>query len=279
MTEEQQAFLGMLTGTDHAKIKVECARLTAKAKNETGIGLNLSHLDLSGKNLSGLDLRRAILRHTTLHGANLDNTNLSKASFFSVGMDKVQARGASFRNTYLHAAAMQACNFEGADFGDLKDAAGSLFHGCNFNKARISGLISGSTFFQCELEEGDLSGIYAGSVSFKSCNMRKINLARAYLYQASIAGETPSSTDVGEATLDDAVLIHARLCADFRKASFVGANCDYANLNQSDFSGADLKGIRLRRASMLKTKFTGAEFPERLMGPFFSEGSENFPFD
>jgi hypothetical protein len=75
---------------------------------------------------------------------------------------------------------------------------------------------------------------------------------------------------LANATLTGSNLVQAYIAADLSHASLHHAKCAYARLNQSILEGADLGGIHLYQASLVKTVFEGAKVAG-LAPPFFAD--------
>ena len=72
------------------------------------------------------------------------------------------------------------------------------------------------------------------------------------------------------ADLQGANLVQSHIAADLTSAKLVGVHAAYARLNQSVLRDADLRGISLFDASLVKTDFSGAHLSE-LRPPFFAD--------
>lgn len=164
------------------------ARLTQRCIERTGIGLDCKDADLSGCDLSGFDLRQCQLNRAALYGARLDGADLSGASLICPGLERTSFRGAILAGAYLHAVAMQVCDLSGADFSQLLDATGSLFHGCNVAGARFDGAeLAGANFYQCDLSGASLRGAALRGAMFGESCLRKTDLSNADVTMLAIS--------------------------------------------------------------------------------------------
>jgi hypothetical protein len=85
-----------------------------------------------------------------------------------------------------------------------------------------------------------------------------------------LTGDPPRAMSLRGADLCGANLVQSHIAADLSGSSLVGVHAAYARLNQSVLCQADLRGISLFDASLVKTDFTGARL-SGLRPPFFAD--------
>ena len=218
--------------------------------------------DCPGCDLAGADLRRRDLTGADLSGANLREALLHRAIL---------------RNADLSGADLSAANLNRADltFADLRNA--------NLSHAML---------WQADAARADFSG----------ANLYFVYMGRARLTLAVLAGASLLFADLGEAQMNDVVLIDAILDdaylyqtvlfradmrgvvanratlteAHLRNANLAGADLRNADLVHADLAGADLAGADFRNAQLLSailidtnregTLFAGAQMPDNSVG-------------
>lgn len=161
--------------------------LTKRALAETGRGLDLTQVDLSGCDMSGFDLRYAILNRVSLYGTSLVDADLSGCSLVCAGLERTNLSNAVLRGAYVHALAAQATNFAGADLSGLVDATGALLHGCDLNDVVLDDAeLAGTTFYQCGLSGAHFRSADLHGAMFNECRMDEADLTGAQLDDAMV---------------------------------------------------------------------------------------------
>lgn len=163
----------------------------------TGRGMDLTEADLSNLDLRRVDLRRATLNRALLHGTRLQEADLSEVSMVCPGMERTNLTGASLRSAYVHALAAQTCVFDGADLTGLRDATGTLFHGCSMRGTHLDdGHLSGSSFYQCDLSDA----------SMRNMNLQGALISECLLDSAALDGSCVDQLSVTKSSLRDTSL-------------------------------------------------------------------------
>jgi uncharacterized protein YjbI with pentapeptide repeats len=85
-----------------------------------------------------------------------------------------------------------------------------------------------------------------------------------------LTGDPPRAMSLRDADLEGANLVQSHIAADLSGANLVAVHAAYARLNQSVLRNADLRGISLFDASLVKTDFSGARLSV-LRPPFFAD--------
>lgn len=190
MLTEHTYLLERLSGSqpnERALVLEELSECTQRLVASTGRGLDLCEADLSGLNLAGANLRRATLSRASLHNTNLRDADLSEITMVCPGMERTDLRGANLESAYVHALAAQTCNFDDANLSRLRDATGTLFHGCSMRGVQLSSAqLAYSSFYQCDLSGGRLSGANLQGCLINECLLIEASLEQALLDQLSI---------------------------------------------------------------------------------------------
>lgn len=257
------------------------ADLTERLITRTGRGLQLPDCDLGGLDLSGFDLRSAQLSRAVLHGTKLIGADLSDAVMICPGMERTDLTGASLRQAYVHALAAQTCRFDDADLTGLRDATGSLFHGCSMRGVRLQDAhLAGATFYQCDLSGADLSAAVLQGATVNECALRDVSLCRAEVSQFAITKSSITGGDLSGATGEGMVLqrladsdgliltgatfprlrLHGIRGSHWRGAGVAipGADLAHVTLNEADLAAADLSGASIAHCALPGATLTGA---------------------
>ena len=151
-----------------------------------------------------------------------------------------------------------ACDLSGVNLDGVD------LHGVWLDQADLS---------HASLEGADLSGVVAHETVFKSAHLRGANLGGADLQGATFdsagavedaSGQVYPAADLGEATLDGAMLTNAVLRgATLTSASLAGATLDGVDLsgvsaNRAGFERATLTSARLTNAALTEARFDAA---------------------
>ncbi|HET6582389.1 MAG TPA: pentapeptide repeat-containing protein [Nannocystaceae bacterium] len=242
--------------------------------------------DLSGCTMAGArGIGVAILAPLSARDLVVESAALPElrvAGMHAPGMraSGLSARGSSWQRTSLPGAALGAADLSGSHFVDcrlddadlslalLDDASwlrvtadrARLERACAENFSMIGGSLVGA----------ELGGVKARCARVRNSDWRGVGLREAYLYRASITGDPPLSMCLAGADLSGAVLVQAYLAADLEGARLPGASAAYARLNQSRFDDADMRGVSLFEASMVKCGFEGTQM-QGVAAPWFSD--------
>ncbi|MFJ5637189.1 pentapeptide repeat-containing protein [Streptomyces goshikiensis] len=247
----------------------------------TGRGMDLTEADLSNLDLRRVDLRRATLNRALLHGTRLQEADLSEVSMVCPGMERTNLTGASLRSAYVHALAAQTCVFDGADLTGLRDATGTLFHGCSMRGTHLDdGHLSGSSFYQCDLSDASMRNMNLQGALISECLLDSAALDGSCVDQLSVTKSSLRDTSLRSAAghglvlqrltaadglvLADAGLPQLRLTGvqahDWRAAGLKAPDADFTDLTvtAADFSGAQLTGARWTRCTLPEVRLGGA---------------------
>jgi uncharacterized protein YjbI with pentapeptide repeats/histidyl-tRNA synthetase len=252
----------------------EISTLTRRLLAETGRGLQLSEAGLANLDLSGADLSGAVLNRAVLHGTRLRGAVLDRCTMICPGLERTDFTGASLREAYVHALAAQTCSFDDARLDGLRDATGSLFHGCSMRRAVLSGShLAGATYYQCDLTGADLRTANLQGASINECLLRATQLDDAMVDQlvitkcdltgASLRGAHGAGLVVQRPTAaDDLDLSGARLpglrLADVRAD---GLRADRLSATGADVNGCVLAAARLRAAGLHSVRLVDSALP------------------
>lgn len=267
--------------TERPELARQLSKLTQRAIDQTGRGVNLTEVDLTNRDLRHVDLRRATLNRAILHGTRLDHADLSEVTMVCPAMERTSLVGASLRSAYVHALAVQTCKLDNADLTGLRDATGTLFHGCSMRGARLDAAhLAGSSFYQC-----DLSGASMTSANLQGSLINECLLDEATLRASCVDQLTVTKSSLRGASLEEASgrgLVLQRLTsadgltlrgADLPRLRLDGVTSDgwqgqYLRAVDGDFTDvaitravfahADLTGASLRRCAWPGVDLTAA---------------------
>ncbi len=187
--------------------------------------------------LSGAQLQGARLIGVQLQGARLNGAQLQGADLSSAHLRGANLIGAHLYNATLTKAGLQKANLVGAELSRLIDASYAQLQGADLRKVMMS-------------------GAYLNDAHLQGANLQQAKLwskddphAVTYLNRARLEG-----ANLNQAGMQKVSMMSARLAgADARDAHFTGANLDFAELDAAymlftDFSGAQIPGLRLNLA-------------------------------
>lgn len=264
---------GRSTADERLNLAKQLSEETQRSVDRTGRGLDLTEADLSNLDLSGADLRLATLNRAVLHGTKLIGADLSGITMICPGMERTNLSEANLRAAYVHALAAQTCNFDSADLTGLRDATGSLFHGCSMRGVHLSGAqLAGSAFYQCDLSEAKLTEANLQGAIINECLLDLAALDRACVDQLVVTKSSLRSASLSEASgrglvlqrltssdgldLTGAELPRLRIDGarggDWSAKSLRAVDADLTDLcvNDADLRSADLSGTHLRRCTL-----------------------------
>ena len=240
----------------------------------------LEKASLLGAHLQGAVFNECFMDHAELSGAlvsqltitkcHLTGARLSRASGDGLVLQRLTAAdGLDLRSANLRSLRLHSVRVAGLVAADLRGAKldGASFHTCyargvNLAEASAENL----TALECAFPESNMSHLAGRCATFRDCDLAGANLRGAYLYRANLTGDPPRSMSLVSANLTDSVLVQAYITADLSRTSLRGAHCAYARLNQCVMREADLSGVNLYEASLVKvdcsdTRFTTIEPP------------------
>lgn len=266
---------------ERASAAAALSAATGEAIRASGRGLDLAEADFMNFDLHGANLSRATLNRTVFHGTNLHGADLSEATMVCPGMERTNLFQANLRGAYVHALAMQTCNLEQADLRHLRDAAGSLFHGCKMRGANLDkGHLCGTTFYQCDLSLASLRGANLQGANANECLFDRADLAGSLVDQLTVTKCSMRSTSLAGArgadcclqrltcadglVLEGASLPHLRLGAvrarGWRAAGLTATAADLIDVSveEADLENADLSNARIHRCCLPGVNLNGA---------------------
>jgi uncharacterized protein YjbI with pentapeptide repeats len=241
----------------------------------------LDGVSFDGANGQGLTIQRP----TAAGRVSFDGAALSSLRLLSVRGAGWSARGAHLRDVDV-----VDCNLANVDFREANVAGGRLLRsnlpGADLTHTSLIGaMISFSSLVGARLDAAQaenaaivesaltgatLKGIRARGLVVRDTDLTDACLRSAYLYRALLTGDPPPAMSLRRADLQDANLVQSHIAADLSDANLARAHAAYARLNQSILCDADLRGISLFDASLVKTDFSGARFSV-LRPPFFAD--------
>lgn len=266
----------------------EVSEATQQLIDTTGRGLSLSEADLSNLDLRSADLRRAFLNRALLHGTQLQEADLSEITMVCPGMERTNLTGASMRSAYVHALAAQTCVFDGADLTGLRDATGTLFHGCSMRGCHLDDShLSGASFYQCDLSDASLRNInFQGSLLSEclldaatldgSC-VDQLTITKSSLHGTSLRGVSGFALALQRLTSSDGLDLRDSSLPQLRISGVQGNGWQAAGLHAPeadltdvsaddvDLTAADLTGARLTRCSLPRARMAGASLNNGLI--------------
>lgn len=245
------------------------ARVMAAMTNKTP----MVGWDLTGANLSGLDLSKAVLKDALLELADLRGATLSEANLENVVLTRANLEGARF----------VGANLRGANLGEVS-AKGANFTGANMTKVTFErgdlgeaslqrADVRGAMVMMGRLSGADLSGLQADETLFYECDFAAAKLDRASLKKAtffrcpmdrvSFVEANLEGTGLVEVHAEGASFVRAR-AANVRFVNTPDAKCvlDGASFDRAHVAMATIRGVSLRKASLLELAGEGCDLSE-----------------
>lgn len=252
------ASVGALVVTKTRMRDTKLSRVTGRGlviqRPTASEGLVLAHADVPALRCDGLrgDLDAVGLRASS---ADFLDCRLARADFGASTLD-----GARFAGCAVEGAIFRGATLDGASFVDCRFPR-AVFEAANAENAR---------FVECTMPGSDLRRFTARCASFRDCDLEGSDLTGAYLYRSFLTGDPPRAMSLRGARLDEANVVQAYVAADLTTCSLRGANLTYARLNQSILEGADLAGVGLYEACLVKVDVTDASLAG-VRAPFFAD--------
>jgi uncharacterized protein YjbI with pentapeptide repeats len=191
---------------------------------------------LAGRDLRFGEFHRSILVHADLREADLRGANLMDANL----------QGANLMNAKLASARLMEARLQGATLlgADLKHA--------NLRLANLDDTVLRKTNFQGALLDGaSLQGAFLDSNDLQGASLIGANLQGAQVLQLVFPPERPGPINLQGANLTVANLQGIRLgYAYVQGARLFGANLLGADISDAKLQGADMRGVRLWRATL-----------------------------
>jgi uncharacterized protein YjbI with pentapeptide repeats len=244
----------------------KCRMDDARFEGATGHGLTIQRptaahrVRLDGAELSALRLLNVRGADWSARGAHLRDVDLVDCRLVNAAFTRTNVSGGRFLRSDLTAA-----DFSEASLLGVTISSSSLV-GARLDGARAEN----ATIIESALEGASLEEIRARGLAMRDTDLSDAHLRSAYLYRAMLIGDPPRAMSMRRADLRGANLVQSQIAADLSDAKLVGVHAAYARLNQSVLCGADLRGISLYDASLVKTDFTGAHL-SMLRPPFFAD--------
>jgi uncharacterized protein YjbI with pentapeptide repeats len=244
------------------KCRLDGARFDAA----TGHGLTIQrptaagHVQLDGAELSSLRLLNVRGAGWSARGAHLRDVDVVDCHLANAVFSKASMAGGRFLRSDLAEADFRGSSLVGATISE------SSLVGARLDAARAEN----ATIVESALAGASLEGLRARGLVVRDTDLSDARLQSAYLYRAMLTGDPPRAMSMRGADLRGANLVQSHIAADLSGANLVAVHAAYARLNQSVLCGADLRGISLYDASLVKTDFSGAHLSV-LRPPFFAD--------
>lgn len=245
-------------GPERDKLLAELSSLTDRLIKTTGRGLDLNDENLGSLDLTGADLRRSSMSRANLHSTKLVNADLREMTMVCPGMERTDLTGADLTHAYIHALAAQTCSFDNANLTGLRDATGTLFHGCSMRSTTLTGSqLAGSSFYQCDLTGSTLDDInLQGSLinecmlsgaSLRGALLDQVSMVKVALADADFRGATGQGFSIARPTSTDNLCLADAHLPRLRLDTVRGSRWDAAGLKAP---GADLFDVALTFADL-----------------------------
>lgn len=247
---------------------------TQRIIDSTGRGLDLVEADLSNLDLRRADLRRATLSRAVLHGTRLQGADLSETTMVCPGMERTNLSGAILRSAYVHALAAQTCNFDGADMTGLRDATGTLFHGCSARSTQLAGAhLAGAAFYQCDFTDASFQGANLQGALINECLLDDAALIGASLDQLVVTKSSLRGTSfervsgrglvLQRLTASDGLVLAGADLPNLRIDGARGHGWKAADLKavNADFSDVVVTGVEMRNAELSGLRMRNCVLP------------------
>jgi uncharacterized protein YjbI with pentapeptide repeats len=224
-------------------------------------------MDLRGRDFSGLDLEGADFMGSLLSGAKFRQSNLRGADFTAANLTGADISGADLSQSKL-----DGCDLSGCAVADTKWVGASLV-GTNFRKMNLeradfsscSGL--GICFYGCNLKGAKFVEVDFLAADFSASVLEQANFNGAKLPHADFSGARAPRITMDGAQMEN---FRGNRGADFSFGSFrrisakeslwensnlQGADFLQADMPESRFCEANMKGAHLDRAILVKSVF------------------------
>jgi uncharacterized protein YjbI with pentapeptide repeats len=284
----------------------QCDLRGSSWNNATLQGATFNECRLDGARFGAANLDQVTMTKCRLDGVSFDSTtgqgltiqrptaaghlSFDGAALPSLRLLNVRGTSWSARGARLRDIDVVDCHLANMDFREADIAGGRLLRSdlaaANFTNASLTGAtISFSSLVGAHLDAAKaenaaiiesaltgatLNGIRARGLMVRDTDLTDAQLRSAYLYRAVLTGDPPQAMSLRRADLENANIVQCLIAADLSDANLAGAHAAYARLNQSILCNADLRGISLYEASLVKTDFSGARFSV-LCPPFLAD--------
>lgn len=193
------------------------------------VGADLRRVQLQDTSLSGADLRGTDLRGADLRHSDLTRVRLNKANLSGANLSGARLFGADLSDAYLRVATLQKTQL-GCENG----------HYCR----------EPASLNQVDLKSADLTEANLGRTSLVGANLQGAVLVEAKLAGADLSGASFVATDLSGASFSH---YWKGSCSD------PGWEVDLAQMNQTDFTGANLTGADFTGFMLDSSGIQGAE--------------------
>ncbi len=257
-----------------------CDLRNAKIRNAVLSHTNFSNADLRGADLTGSDLAMADFSGVDLRGANLTDARLDRMNLDGADLrgvigwatvdlgfgEGISVKGVNFSGLDLRNGRIWDCSFEKANFSgaDLREAmiASRSFEKANFTNANLTGATLVGPFQGALFDGAKVNGALMLSTSGLEPLSEDLSKRGAIVTGKDFADAVRSGRDFSGAHLEDANLQDL----DLSDAKLRGASLRRAHLDRTRLDRADLRQALLPYASIIHTRFNGAD----ISGAYFA---------
>jgi uncharacterized protein YjbI with pentapeptide repeats len=193
-------------------------------------GGNFTQVNFKGEDLSELNFSKADFCNANLSESNLTSSDLSLASLISTDL-----KGINLDQAILDQADMSECDLTDTDWGQPNRAIGLRLIKCRANGATLGhkgspmnctgAILTNGKFHKADLQEWNLSKAILGEVE-----MTEATLTKVILDQANLVNGIFTKAKINHSSLKNVIAL---------RANFIGANLDFSNLHQGQFSNDD----------------------------------------
>lgn len=227
-------------------------------------------INLSGSSLKGARLTGVIMVYANLHQADFSDADLTGANIGASRIEQARFHQAIMTETNLNKAQILSSDFTGAQMDKTQWMQASI-QGCNFSESSMKQLnLVDPVFTDCDFSGADLCQSNLVNPVFNQCRFDRFkadgcNLVKMQATGSSfVAAQLNNARFVGGCQLDDSNFSQAQMAmASLREASvknsrFDGAQMEQADLELANLTSSSLKKANLYRANLANTNFTAA---------------------
>jgi len=216
-------------------------------------GLDLSRLDFSGIDLERARLCGANLRQSSFRGARLNGADLSEAKLRAAIFSSAEARDACFAYAKLNYGQLDSIVADRADFTGAELRRASL-RGARLRQAYLTDCnLSEADLEEADLFEAGLTGAFGEAVRMSRADLTRCDasgskFAKGVFRELVAPGSIWEAAELDEANFSYADLKEANLC----KASLQGGDVRAADLRRANLRKVGLQGARLLRVNLFE---------------------------
>lgn len=227
-------------------------------------------INLSGSSLKGARLTGVIMVYANLHQADFSGADLTGANIGASSIEQTRFHRAIMTETNLNKAQILSSDFTGAQMDKTQWMQASI-QGCNFSESSMKQLnLVDPVFTDCDFSGADLCQSNLVNPVFTNCRFDRFkadgcNLVKMQAAGSSfVAAQLNNARFVGGCQLDNSNFSQAQMAmASLREASvknsrFDGAQMEQADLELANLTSSSLKKANLFRANLANTNFTAA---------------------